>query len=97
MTLFALGAWLKYLFVRSLELVYDSKVNWPSILFMIIYAILGLNPLVYMRSIGQFLFGQLYLTAVLWGSLRLILTMAQLIDALMPTRRSPSRGATSAP
>ncbi|MCW3101006.1 MAG: hypothetical protein JWL77_6624 [Chthonomonadaceae bacterium] len=96
-TLFALGAWLKYLYVRSLELIYDSKVNWPSILFMIIYAILGLNPLVYMRSIGQFLFGQLYLTAVLWGSLRLILTMAQLIDALLPARGDGAGEAASAP
>lgn len=97
LTLFALGAWLKYLYVRSLELIYDSNVNWPSILFMIIYAILGLNPLVYMRSIGQFLFGQLYLTAVLWGSLRLILTMSQLIDALLPVRRDAANEVAPAP
>jgi hypothetical protein len=96
-TLFVLGAWLKYLYVRSLEMIYDSNVNWPSILFMIIYAILGLNSLVYMRSIGQFLFGQLYLIAVLWGSLRLILIMAQLIDALVPARRDSANEATSAP
>jgi hypothetical protein len=88
LTLFALGAWLKYLYVRSLELIYDDNVNWPSILFMIIYAILGLNSLVYMRSIGQFLFGQLYLITVLWGSLRLILILSQLIDALLPGRRA---------
>ncbi len=96
-TLFALGAWLKYLYVRSLELIYDSNVNWPSILFMIIYAILGLNPLVYMRSIGQFLFGQIYLTVVLWGSLGLILTMAQLIDALFPVRRESAGGVAPTP
>jgi len=87
-TLLALGAWLKYLYVRSLELIYDSKINWPSILFMIMYAILGLNSLIYMRSIGQFMFGMAYLTIVLWGSLRLILTMAQMIDALLPVRRA---------
>jgi hypothetical protein len=97
LTLFILGAWLKYLYVRSLELIYDSNVNWPSILFMIIYAILGLNSLVYMRSIGQFLFGQLYLIAVLWGSLGLILTMAQLIDALLPARGDGAGKAASAP
>ncbi len=85
-TLFALGAWLKYLYVRSLELIYDNQVNWPSILFMIIYAVLALNPLVYMRSIGQFLFGEIYLTFVLWGSLRLILAMSQVIEALAPGR-----------
>jgi len=93
--LFALGAWLKYLYVRSLEMIYDSEVNWPSILFMILYAILGLNPLLYMRSIGQFLFGVLYLAFVLWGSLRIILTMASLIDALMPARRQNGNGAVS--
>ena len=97
LTLFALGAWLKYLYVRSLELIYDSDVNWPSILFMILYAILGLNSLIYMRSIGQFLFGQAYLTIVLWGSLRIILALANLLDALLPAKRGSRPGAVSAP
>lgn len=97
LTLFALGAWLKYLYARSLELIYDSQVNWPSILFMIVYAILGLNSLVYMRSIGQFLFGMAYLNIVLWGSLRLILALAKLLDALLPARRRASNGVVPAP
>lgn len=95
--LFLLGAWLKYIYVRSLEMIYDSEVNWPSILFMILYAILGLNPLVYMRSVGQLLFGILYISAVLWGSLRAILTMSELIEALLPSKSGGSNGAVSAP
>lgn len=95
--LFVLGAWLKYIYVRSLEMIYDSNVNWPSILFMIMYAILGLNPLVYMRSVGQFLFGIFYISAVLWGSLRVILTMSLVIEALMPAKQNGANEVVSAP
>jgi hypothetical protein len=97
LTIFALGAWLKFLYVRSLELLYDSEINWPSILFMIVYATLGLNPVVYMRSIGQFMFGILYMNLVLWGSLRAVLALAKLMDALVPVRRGTKNGIIPAP
>lgn len=96
-TLFALGAGLKTLYTRALELIYDSDVNWPSIVFMILYAILGLNSLIYMRSIGQFLFGLAYLNIVLWGSLRIILALAKLLDALLPGHRGSAPGVVPEP
>lgn len=70
--LFLLGMMLKFIFNRCLQLVFDRKINWTSLFFMVTYAGQCSNSLGYIRGVGPFLASLLFTSLLLYLCIALL-------------------------
>jgi hypothetical protein len=83
-TLFVLGAMLKYFYNKCLRLTYDPRVNWACIFFAVLYVAQCSNSLGYVRGFGPFIASLLATGLMLWLCLCVIRALGR--DSSDPAR-----------
>ncbi|HLJ54943.1 MAG TPA: O-antigen polymerase [Chthonomonadaceae bacterium] len=94
-TMFFLGAMLKYCYNKCLQLTYDSRVNWACVFFAVLYVAQGSNSLGYVRGFGPFLASLLATGFLLWLCLCAIRFLGR--ESQRPARAAPLSGPDGAP
>ena len=91
--LFVTGALLKLFYSNYMGMILDTRVNYASIYFLLMYVLLCGNSLGYLRGLGQFLSALMFTTLLLGVMAALILMASMAVQAASVSLPAKTKGA----